>query len=475
MDMRQMRRSMAAEIGTETRLFQLKRMQAEDRDQEDSAGAFPSSSFSSFSSSSSSPSSSSSDHPPSSSYELGDPVTKVTGLSSQSHTSSHPSGATGEAQGAAAASRGGASRHSGAMSGVPQGLGMGGVGWRMPTSSPRTAPHPALSRARRIAALVRQIRRHADPEIVHRCVAMVQGRPGFLGHSFSQAGQDWILFQNYFSHIPYGRGTYIDIGSNHPFIMSNTYFFDRCLGWKGLCIEPNREYHPLYKEHKRSCKLVSSCVSATGGRRGLDFSQGTQGTLLPEGQGEEVECRTLSEILIDNGMRGANFATIDIEGSEFDTLRCFPFRAHGISTWLVETNKAKPNLYNLFLRSGFAHVADILQNEDSTLVSNRTRVGWRLDSLFRRITPSFIFGPDFLPGHSLEGQGPRPACRPGTEPGTPQCPEQMAVIGTDELTWDFKIPSGTCGQAKGMESLQPGTPDTVLPTMEHPFIGRSGL
>ena len=35
------------------------------------------------------------------------------------------------------------------------------------------------------------------------------------------------------------RGFYIDIGAFHPFKLSNTVFFDQCLGWEGICVEPN--------------------------------------------------------------------------------------------------------------------------------------------------------------------------------------------------------------------------------------------
>lgn len=30
---------------------------------------------------------------------------------------------------------------------------------------------------------------------------------------------------------------YVDVGAHHPLDISNTAFFDLCLGWKGLCIE----------------------------------------------------------------------------------------------------------------------------------------------------------------------------------------------------------------------------------------------
>jgi len=69
--------------------------------------------------------------------------------------------------------------------------------------------------------------------------------PGSLAQSFSQAAQGLAaLPQLLLPHIPYSQGTYLDIGSNHPLQRSNTYFFDKCLGWRGVCVEPNTKYHP---------------------------------------------------------------------------------------------------------------------------------------------------------------------------------------------------------------------------------------
>ena len=49
--------------------------------------------------------------------------------------------------------------------------------------------------------------------------------------------------------------TYADVAANHFKRISNTYFYDRCLGWRGLCVEPNPRYHADLRE-KRSCELV---------------------------------------------------------------------------------------------------------------------------------------------------------------------------------------------------------------------------
>ena len=57
-----------------------------------------------------------------------------------------------------------------------------------------------------------------------------------------------------------GRGVYLDIAANHYKRISNTYFFDVCLGWRGLCLEPNPIYHDGLRAH-RTCELLPTCAS----------------------------------------------------------------------------------------------------------------------------------------------------------------------------------------------------------------------
>ena len=56
----------------------------------------------------------------------------------------------------------------------------------------------------------------------------------------SQFGQDLFTFFNYFKYWPMNgkKGFYVDSGANGAVMFSNTYFYDKCLGWTGLCVEP---------------------------------------------------------------------------------------------------------------------------------------------------------------------------------------------------------------------------------------------
>ena len=52
--------------------------------------------------------------------------------------------------------------------------------------------------------------------------------------SFSSDGEDSIL-DKYL--LNFRKGNYIDIGSNHPILFSNTFLF-YLKNWRGICLDP---------------------------------------------------------------------------------------------------------------------------------------------------------------------------------------------------------------------------------------------
>jgi hypothetical protein len=85
------------------------------------------------------------------------------------------------------------------------------------------------------------------------------GRESASGGFTSQNRQDRLLFESLFRRL--GRqGVYADVAANHFKRISNTYFYDVCLGWRGLCVEPNRIYWPELRS-ERSCTLIPWCAS----------------------------------------------------------------------------------------------------------------------------------------------------------------------------------------------------------------------
>jgi hypothetical protein len=45
-------------------------------------------------------------------------------------------------------------------------------------------------------------------------------------------------------------GTFLEIGSNHPMTINNTYTLERGFGWRGIMVEYDRSWEHEYKKHR---------------------------------------------------------------------------------------------------------------------------------------------------------------------------------------------------------------------------------
>ncbi len=211
--------------------------------------------------------------------------------------------------------------------------------------------------------------RHVEPNYRQLCGKLLRGEPV----TFAQAWQDWVLFHNYYSdRLVWGAGTYVDIGTNDPTQISNTLFFDKCLGWRGVCFEPQSRYHARIRAN-RSCKLVPHCVLGQTKRAAM-VGEGVLAHVVEARDGDggsagsspsSASCVAAPDVLRSLGFgTGPNstidLLSIDIEGAEPDVLRCWPYREFGLRHMLVETNKVADSelraLDRFFHRHGYANV-----------------------------------------------------------------------------------------------------------------------
>jgi FkbM family methyltransferase len=66
--------------------------------------------------------------------------------------------------------------------------------------------------------------------------------------SYSQAGEDQIV-RFLFENLEINRPSYLDIGTNHPKLGNNTYYF-YLRGCKGVCVEPDPAFYPIIKKYR---------------------------------------------------------------------------------------------------------------------------------------------------------------------------------------------------------------------------------
>lgn len=198
-------------------------------------------------------------------------------------------------------------------------------------------------------------------------------RPPALGEEGGAAGEDAPARPR--------RGVFVDIGAFHPIHLSNTFFFERCLGWRGVCAEPNPNWAPYFGAYRQGCELVPHCVWSRPRSVVMSFQKdpieayiqedvavgggGGSGAVLIEGNGTrpsfEATCRTLEDILSSAGLRRpatVDYMSVDAEAAEVEIFRGFPFADFDISVINVEVQAH--NYYELdtiFVTAGYAKLA----------------------------------------------------------------------------------------------------------------------
>ena len=108
---------------------------------------------------------------------------------------------------------------------------------------------PAACTSSVCPALLRGVRPHGAP----------WNQSGFL----SIDGQDEWLFRAIFEHYP-AAGFFVEMGGFHPVSASNTWFYEACLGWRGLVIEPQSRLLRPFRVH-REAAIDGSCVGDVEG------------------------------------------------------------------------------------------------------------------------------------------------------------------------------------------------------------------
>lgn len=176
----------------------------------------------------------------------------------------------------------------------------------------------------------------------------------------SQIDQDKVLNEYFFKNKQ--EGMFIEIGAHNGITYSNTYFFEKALGWKGICLEPMpNEFEKL--KVNRTCECINACVSKVEGivpfvlidcpRVNTAMLSGMLDTYDPRHLARikieiaqyggsykiiNVPSVRLDTILKDRGITQIDYLFIDTEGSEFDILKTINFDEVQISAISIENN-----------------------------------------------------------------------------------------------------------------------------------------
>ena len=171
---------------------------------------------------------------------------------------------------------------------------------------------------------------------------------------------------------------YVEVGANNGLHMSNSYFFDHTLRWRGLCIEADPELFKQLQHNRPNCTNVHALIGPS--RQDVPYISFSRPARTPEhlkmwqtglsgiegagGQGEVRESlakarrfaqeqgleaarnllpmRPFAQVFREHGIRYIDFLSIDVEGAELELLQTIDFAEVHVRIIAIEIN-APPN------------------------------------------------------------------------------------------------------------------------------------
>lgn len=189
---------------------------------------------------------------------------------------------------------------------------------------------------------------------------------------YSQCGQDKYLNEKIFKNKK--NGFFVEIGAHDGISYSNTYYFEKKLGWKGVCIEPHPDrYAELILNRKALC--VQKCIGSFEGQAEFlkisgyaEMLSGLKNSYDPRhlariqkeiekfgGNKEVIKVQVvpLQNILDENNVTYIDFLSLDTEGNELDILQSIDFKRVTIKAIAVEVNFRTKDIYKYLTGKGY--------------------------------------------------------------------------------------------------------------------------
>lgn len=195
----------------------------------------------------------------------------------------------------------------------------------------------------------------------------------------AQHGEDRLLAER-FDHRR--EGTFVEVGALDGDHLSNTFYFEKALGWSGVLIEANPEQAERARANRPGAQIAAVAAVAPGdeGTVTLEVAEGEAGystlsanraysRILAERsivtRPVPVPATTVDAVLHKAGIAGIDFVTIDVEGHELAVLRGFDLDRWRPTVVLVESASwaPDPRVVWLLFRAGYGRVRRVVVND----------------------------------------------------------------------------------------------------------------
>lgn len=161
--------------------------------------------------------------------------------------------------------------------------------------------------------------------------------------SHSQFGQDVFVLKDIFKNKD--NGFFVDVGANHPVKINNTFLLES-KGWKGISIEPQKQFRDLW-EKERGTECLQYVIGPENKK--VDFVEGDENEHVLSGVAGYNKCnnnqkvinieqKRLSDIFIDKKITEIDYLSIDVEGYEMNVLESIDFSKVNIKLIGIEND-----------------------------------------------------------------------------------------------------------------------------------------
>lgn len=186
-------------------------------------------------------------------------------------------------------------------------------------------------------------------DIIKRAVYKIVPPPFVYNQTFSQAGED-VIIQFLFADKKMRKINYLDIGTNLPNRMNNTYLF-YLSGFSGVCVEADKTLIPLITKIRPRDKVLNIGISDKTEQMGdfyiFNFGMNTfdeKEVTLRTASGlfkvieiVKVPLQNINSLIRNNFTNYPDLLSIDIEGLDLSVLRTLDFDSFPIPVICVET------------------------------------------------------------------------------------------------------------------------------------------
>ena len=150
------------------------------------------------------------------------------------------------------------------------------------------------------------------------------------------------------------KGFFVDLAATDGVHENNTFFLEKRLGWKGICIEPNKNFYKKLIKNRSAkclCQIISNKKSnveylANGGIGGIigdefDNNEKKRKKLIQKakknGNIEKRETSSFVDVLKKTKMpKRIDYLSLDVEGAEYEIMKSIDYKKIRINNIIFE-------------------------------------------------------------------------------------------------------------------------------------------